>query len=210
MQSPNVYVYLVYRVSISLPLHCTDLVGKVGKGTGKRIDVYRTPYGSDNLHIDVWECNSNRDALELESVILDILEMRGWLRYHAPKNNRKGKRAEVISFPLHGKTQAKMCNEYSDNMNWIRTLINHYSAQQNAKNVSPAWNRTREVITNVKGKIADSLMQRENLSLFSLLGQSSPSKNLSLFFNGSISLSYDNDTVLIMINEKKERKCSLM
>lgn len=210
MQVSNAYVYLVHRVSASLPIHCTDLIGKVGKGTGKRMDAYRTPYGSDNLTIDIWECSTEQDALDLEAIILDILDMRGWLRYHAPKNNKKANRAEVVSFAFNGKTQSKMILEYTNNMNWIDSLISYYHGQQNSKNISPAWNSTRDIVKTLKGKMANSTINRENLSLFSPLNQSSPLKNLELFFNGSVSLKYNHDTVTVSIAVKKEKKCSIM
>lgn len=124
------YIYLVYRVSLTTPIHCSDLIGKVGKGTGKRTNAYRTPYCTHNLNIDIWPCISEDEALEIEGIILNLIDMRGWLRCHT-----SGRRSEVLSFPLNGKTQDAMITEYTQNMKWLYKLIAHIHGLRH----SPKW-----------------------------------------------------------------------
>lgn len=166
------YVYLVHRQITGSVLRCTDLIGKIGKGTGKRIDAYRTPYGSDNLIIDTWNCETEQAALTLEGAILDILEMRGWLRYHAPKNNRKGKRAEVISFPFKGNDQSSLITEYKENMRWIYTLISHHHKLSIDNKCMSQWVDTLQLVRQLKDKISNntvSLSDRKDMKLIFLL-----------------------------------------
>lgn len=210
MQVSNAYVYFVYRTNLTLPICCSDLIGKVGKGTGKRMDAYRTPYGSDNLAVDVWNCDTEQDALALEGLILDILDMRGWIRYHASKNNKKRNRAEVVSFPFLGKNQTMMIREYKDNMIWIHNLITHYHTEQNHRNVSSSWNKSLQLTSQLKGKVINSMVQENDITIFDTLGYTSNVKNIERYFQGSVSLKNKNNQITISIKEKRDNRCSVM
>lgn len=202
MEKSNPYVYFVYRKITSPPLHCSDLIGKVGKGTGKRIDVYRTPYGTDDLIIDIWECNTDKDALQLEGIILDILDMRGWLRYHAEKNGQR-KRSEVISFSFKGKNVKEMIKEYTYNMCWIKELIRCYHSLYISGD--SLWSRSLSLASSLKGKISYGKINREDLSLFSSLGDMIVKKNMEFFFAGNIKMKEKDGIVSLDISLREMR-----
>ena len=201
------YVYFVHREILTSPIRCTDLIGKIGKGTKRRIDVYRTPYGSDNLIIDVWNCASEEDALTLEGFILDILEMRGWLRYHSSKNQRR-KRAEVISFPFSSRDQDGMIKEYISNMRWIHDLINYYHILSTGTN-NLQWKKTLHLNSLLKGKITNCSMHKKDLSLFDTYTESSTLKNIERFFTSKIKLVYK-DSMITLVFKEKDSYCTIM
>lgn len=184
-------MYLVYRIPF-LPLRCTDLVGKVGKGKGKRKDVYRTPYGSDNLHTQVWDCKSEKEALELEGMILNLLDLLGWLRYHASQ-----KRSEVISFPFKGKTQQQIVSEYTFRMKWILSLVSLYHKKISNQE---EWSVLKDMVTSLKGKMVDGKISSKNLSLC----------NKDILFPPPIYFDTKGDTVSISFEKKKSKGCCLM
>ncbi len=144
-----IYVYLVRRL-MSNDLRCSDLIGKVGKGTGHRIDDYNTPYGTQNLEKLKWGCPSDIVALQLEKVILDILEMRDWLLPH----KASGKRAEVVAFKFKAKSSHGMMEEYRNNMQWIETLIQYYHARIN----TTSWPQIIAMITSAHSLIDHGTM----------------------------------------------------
>lgn len=209
----NFYVYLVRRKLEGLTIHCTDLVGKVGKGSGDRKNAYRTPYGSDNLIIDIWTCDDERDALVLESTIHDILDLLGWLRYHAPSGKNKHRnRAEVVSFPFKGKDQESMIKEYTRNMQWIHDLIQHHHHIR----TNPV-----QVLNLIKGKIKNGIMPIGDLPLFDSLPGNTTSQKMKVLFQTDITITRCNqkgirlstgDHVFISLSGLyKERKgCSIM
>lgn len=194
------YVYLVHREIVGSTIRCTDLIGKVGKGTKDRISAYRTPYGSDNLIIDKWDSSSEEEALTLEGLILDILDMRGWLRYHSSKR-KKGKRAEVISFPFNSRDQDGMIKEYISNMKWVHDLINHYHILSTGVNTSQ-WKKTLYLNSLLKGKISNCTISTKDISLFDTYIESSTLKNIERFFVSKIKLVYKDDMVTLVFREK--------
>lgn len=215
------YVYFVRRLIEGDRICCTDLVGKVGKGSGNRKDAYRTPYGSDNLLVDTWPCNDEQDALNLESTVHDVLDLLGWLRYHAPtgKSNHRN-RAEVVSFPFKGQDQASMIKEYNRNMQWIHALINYYhSIREQTVFNSPSG--IKHVLSTVKGKMKNSIILRDYLPLFDLLSGSTTSKKMEQVFHSKIDIARCNDRgvksstgdyVLVSLSNlyKKRNGCGIM
>lgn len=184
-------------------LHCSDLIGKVGKGTDRRVNDYNTPYGTQNLEHRLWECPSDSTALQLEKVILDILEMRGWLLPH--KNS--GRRAEVVAFKFKAKTSSKMIQEYESNMKWIETLITYHHSNID----SPSWPQTVSMVDRAHTLISkDSIDPSKKSMLESILapmGGRYLESNLSIMMQRSIRLKAK-DGVLAL--EERHDICSIM
>lgn len=180
------YVYLIHRNTISIPICCSDFIGKVGKGSNDRKNAYRTPYGTKNLQIDTWNCDTERQALDLEGIILNLLDARGWLSYHS-----SGKRSEVISFPLKGNNQSSMIKEYLLTMKYIHTLICKYHSMRS----NDLWS---DIITRCK-EIPKSI--HENRVESTLYIQVLYDKNTVL---------YTNNEGIQSIQEKKASSCLCM
>jgi len=160
MSSNKVYfVYFVYRNISGKELHCTDLIGKIGKGSGDRTSVYRTPFGTDDLKIDIWNCESEKQALQLENIILDLLYILGWLRIHS-----SGKRSEVLNFPLYGKNTQKIIANYKSRISYIKSLIENY--HQYILNNSEKISFAERVLTSLRKKYKNGIFQLKDLDVF--------------------------------------------
>lgn len=160
MSSNKVYfVYFVYRNISGNELHCTDLIGKVGKGSGDRTSAYRTPFGTDDLQIDIWNCESEKQALQLEDIILDLLYLLGWLRIHS-----SGKRSEVLNFPLHGKNPQKIIANYKSRISYVKSLIENY--HRYILNNSEKILFAEKVLTSLRKTYKNGIFQLKDLNVF--------------------------------------------
>lgn len=181
------YVYLVRRILPVGPLRCSDLICKVGMGTGDRMSAYRTPYGSDGLKVDTWTCLSREEALTLERLILDLLEMRGWLRYHA-----SGRRSEVVSFVL-GKDPM---NEYRQQTEYLYRLITFYANEDNR-------NRLLPFINKIYPHMRSSQIPLSKLNLFTGISGTCTSQAISHLFQAKCKCKRSHDIVDIVFSTNK-------
>lgn len=188
-------------------LRCTDLVGKVGKGTNDRINDYNTPYGTQNLEKLTWECPSSVVALQLEKLVLDILEMRGWLLPH----QASGKRAEVVAFRFKSKTLSHMIQEYRSNMQWIESLITFY----HSKIYNASWSSIMDTVSRSHQIISHGSMDvahREQLhTILHTLGGSTLDSNLYTLFQRSMTFkAKDHNRPHLLFLEDKHSTCSIL
>lgn len=175
MTNSDIYVYLVRRVmpENEQVLRCTDLVGKVGRGKGDRKNAYRTPYGSSNLQIDVWQCKDKDQSVIFEKFIHDLLDMRGWLAYHST-----GNRAEVMSFSFIGNTQINIIKEYMKNMAWIYNLMNYYHMNIDRQEYTNALS----LVSHMKSRFSKNTINIDDVASIYGLGQTSTSNTLSTLY----------------------------
>lgn len=187
----EVYVYLVHRDIKCTPIRCTDLVCKVGMGSGERKNKYRTPYGDENLLVHTWPCQSRENALEIEGHVLDLLELRGWLRYH-----KSGKRAEVVSFPFSASSQVKMISEYTKNIKWIHSLI---SSVHSSQNLSERIEKCSLLLRRYTRSTNSITMHVNEVPKLNITNTSCTSRSISYLFNSKCKIKRKGDSVLILI-----------